>query len=144
MTLRTYLDTHRPTWREESDVDVLAWLQSPSGQYRETMITERQLYARLGPAEAEAILQALEVVAASESPAAPVVKRALKWLAPAEGGLDLGMAATRAMVVQLQQAGALTKTQADAVLALAPPVLRCEGAGYPSVTARDLNAARAR
>lgn len=118
-TLRAYLDTHRPDWRDESDADVLAWLNGPSGQYRETMITERQLYARLGPAEAEAILQALEQVAASAHPAALVVKRALKWLEPSQGGLDLGMAATRGMVVQLQQGGALTETQAEALLGLA-------------------------
>lgn len=129
MSLKTYLDTHRPDWREESDADSLAWLMQPSGQYRETMINERQLYARLGPAEAEAILQALETVAASEHPAALVVKRALKWLAPAEGGLDLGMAATRGMVTQLQQGGALTAVQGEALLTLAPGISHWAMAG---------------
>lgn len=32
-TLSTYLDTHRPGWREESDADVLAWLEESVTTY---------------------------------------------------------------------------------------------------------------
>lgn len=33
MSLKTYLDTNRPTWREESDADVLAWLEESVTTY---------------------------------------------------------------------------------------------------------------
>lgn len=65
------------------------------------LLTERGLYEYLGPQVAETILQKLEAVGEQN----PIVRRALKWLEPANGGLDFGSMTTLVMVDQLTQSG---------------------------------------
>lgn len=78
-------------------------------------ITERSLYAGfVDPAKAEEVLQRLEQAAASN----PVVRRALKWLSPAEGGLDVGHVSVRAMIDTLVSASVLTPEQATTIKSL--------------------------
>jgi hypothetical protein len=73
-----------------------------------TMLTERGVVAAFAdPTDGEAVLQSLESVADVN----PLVKRALDWLTPANGGVDFGEAATRGMLDALQVAGVLTSTQ---------------------------------
>lgn len=78
------------------------------------LITERGLYAALGPVEAEAILGALEQAATAN----PVVARAITWLRPPADGIDLSSAHTRGLLDQLQAGGVLTATQVVALKAL--------------------------
>lgn len=100
-------------------------------------VTERGVYQALGPAAAEAFLQGLEAVAAGDPtaspprPGNPVVARALKWLEPAQGGLDVGSAATRAEIDQIVAAGAITADSAATVKAL--------GEGPAPVSAADVS-----
>lgn len=100
-----------------TDEEAVAYLNEPGAAVlvRPTMVTERGLYAQLGPATAEPILQALEAAAEVD----PVVRRALKWLAPPSDGIDLGDAYTRGMLDQLVAAEVLTADQAAVLKALA-------------------------
>jgi hypothetical protein len=62
-----------------------------------TMLTERGLYEAIGPQAAESVLQKLEAVSQQNA----IVRRALSWLSPANGGLDFGSATTLGMLAQL-------------------------------------------
>ena len=84
----------------------------------ETVLTERGLYDRLGAMLAETILQKLEGFAASQEPMAPVVKRFLKWLQPANGGADFGSPQALEMCHMLMLGGLLTQDECDAIHAL--------------------------
>jgi hypothetical protein len=103
-------------------------------------MTERGLYALLGPEAAEAILQALE--AAGE--VNPVVKRALSWLKPPSDGIDLGDASTRGVLDALVTATVLTAEQVAALKGLAETTMSLvEAAGLGSVHLGDIQNARA-
>lgn len=71
-----------------------------------------------GPIEADALLAALEVFAATQHPMARIVGRALKFLAQSEG-LDIGSPATVALIDQLTAGGVLTTAQRDGLRAMA-------------------------
>lgn len=127
-----------PTNAERSAEEVQAWLLEGSGQYDELLINERGLYATLGPTMAEGILQALEAAGQAN----PVVKRALKWLEPAQGGLDLGSPHVRGMIAQLAAADVLTPEQATALLAMPHERSRADLAGEPAPSVHQINVAR--
>ena len=65
------------------------------------LVTERGLYAAFpDPADAEAILAALSQIGQTNA----VVARARAWLAPSEGGLDMGHPSTVAELAALASA----------------------------------------
>jgi hypothetical protein len=80
----------------------------------ESVLTERGLYDAIGPEIAETVLQKLEVVAQQN----PVVKRALTWLSPVNGGLDFGSLAVVGLLTQLRSAEVFTHQEFDALNAI--------------------------
>lgn len=74
-----------------------------------------------GPVAADAVLTKLEAFGNSAAPGAGPVKRAMKFLAQPEG-IDIGSAATQAMLTQLGAGGVLTTEEANNLKALAPSV----------------------
>lgn len=127
-----------PLNAERTNEEVREWLLEGSGSFEELLVNERGLYAQLGPAMAESILQTLEAVGQAD----PVVKRALKWLEPAQGGLDMGSPHVRGMVAQLQALEILTAEQATALLSLATERTRAELAGEPNPSLQQIEYAR--
>lgn len=83
----------------------------PTGE----LYTERALFAELGPLVGESIMSKLESFAATGNSGSSVVARGLRWLQPANGGLDFQNADVRMMLAGLQVAGILT---ADELAAL--------------------------
>lgn len=80
-----------------------------------TLITERTVFAAFtSPFQGEEVLQRLEIAALSNA----VVARAIRWLKPGEGGLDIGHHSTRAMLDALQGAEVLTAEQVMVIKAL--------------------------
>lgn len=91
-----------------------------------TYVNERGVFAAFSnPADAEAVMQGLQAVAAGNpqgSPPVPpntVMQRVLKWMEPTNGGIDLSNPAVRTMLDQMQAAGVLT-AQAVATLKEVP------------------------
>jgi hypothetical protein len=96
-------------------------------------VTERGVFAAFtDPVEGEIVLQTLEAVANSESPMAPMLKRAIKWLEPSNGGVDLGHLGVRAMLDALVAASVLTAEQVSTLKALAelPQVITAEAVSH--------------
>lgn len=114
--LKQLIDSE-PANAGRSDAEVLAWLEEDSGEFAEHFVTERGVYWALGPSAGEAFMAGLEVTAQSN----PIVARALKWLAPAEGGIDVGLQSVRSLLDQLALASAITSESAEAIKALAQP-----------------------
>lgn len=86
-----------------------------------------------GPAAADALLVKLETFAASAHPLAGIVKRALKFLAQAEG-LDLGSAGVQTMLAALTP-GVLTVEERDGLRSMATvQCSRAEQIGLSYVT----------
>ena len=79
------------------------------------MLTERGLYAELGPLVAETILQKLEGYAQAGQPFSALVKRFLKWLEPTNDGVDFGLQDTLDMAGALTQGGLLTNEEHAAI-----------------------------
>jgi hypothetical protein len=105
-----------------------------------TYVNERGIFAAFAdPADGERFMQGLETVAAGlpaatpPVPANPVVKRALAWMQPNNGGIDVGHPGVRAMLDQMAAAGAITAAAAATVKALAERA--------PDVTAEDVERA---
>lgn len=71
-----------------------------------------------GPIAADALLSKLEVFASTAHPMASIVKRALKFLAQAEG-LDIGSPATQGLLTQLGAGGVLTTEEVAGLRAMA-------------------------
>ena len=71
-----------------------------------------------GPIAADALLTKLEGFAVSGHSMASIVKRALKFLAQAEG-LDIGSPATLGLIDALMAGGAITQTERDGLRAMA-------------------------
>lgn len=82
--------------------------------------SERGILERLpaGPLAADALLSKLESFAASGHPMASIVKRALKFLAQAEG-LDIGSPATQGLIAQLASGKVITDEERDGLRAMA-------------------------
>lgn len=125
-----------------ADAEAAAALNTPSVTVtRETMISERGLYARLGPVMAEEILQRLDLAAPSNA----VIARVRSWLAPAAGGIDLGLDATRAQIDVLVAATVLTAEQGAAIKALGEYLVSpAEAAGLGRVELGHVQHARGR
>lgn len=87
------------------------------------IINERTVFAAFpNPADGEAVMATLEAVADADPvqvPHAPIVARAVRWLRPGEGGLDVGHPSTRAMLDALTGQGQLTAERVAVVKALA-------------------------
>jgi hypothetical protein len=91
-----------------------------------TYINERGVFATFpNQADAEQIIQALEMVADGQPDAVPpvlpnpIVARALVWMQPNNGGIDLSYPAVRNMLDQMAQLGAITTDQVNTLKALA-------------------------
>ena len=86
------------------------------------VLTERGLYAELGPTMAETILQKLEGYAAASQTYSALVSRFLGWLEPTNGGVDFGLQSTLDMAGALTQGGLLSAEEYAAInlLSLAP------------------------
>jgi hypothetical protein len=108
----------------------------------ETFVNAKTLYSRLGAVAAETVIQKLEAGAASDSPFAPVLKRAVQWILPSEEGIDVGNAVTRGLLDQL--AGPLlTAEEAAAIKAIAEEtVSRATELGLPKVEPGHVQDAR--
>lgn len=78
-------------------------------------VTERTIYATLGPTAGETFLATLEGVGQSNA----VVARAVSWLAPPSDGIDVGDQYTRAMLDTLAAGEVLTAESVAAIKALA-------------------------
>jgi len=83
----------------------------PTGQ----LYTERALFAELGPLVGESIMSKLESFAATGNSGSSLVARGLRWLQPANGGLDFQNADVRLMLAGLQVAGILTSDELAAL-----------------------------
>lgn len=100
--------------------DLVAQLLSVARtEVRQTRVSEAGLLERWpdGPVAADAFLAKLEAFADTAHPAAGVVRRALRFLALAEG-LDLGAAATHIMLDTLAAGDVVTQGEAAAAKAL--------------------------
>jgi hypothetical protein len=81
-----------------------------------TLVTERQVVAAFAvPDDAETVLQALAAAGRTRG----VLGRAVGWLAPEKGGLDIGHPAVRTIIGQLVTANVLTAAQGALLKALA-------------------------
>lgn len=105
-------DASRAGW---TDQQWSAWFNGPVTVVRERFVNERTLYGELGLAMGEEILQRLDAAAAADA----VIARVRGWFAPSAGGVDVGLAATRAMLDQLQADSVLTADQVTAIKAMA-------------------------
>jgi hypothetical protein len=83
----------------------------PTGE----LYTERALFAELGPLVGESIMSKLESFAATGNSGSSLVARGLRWLQPANGGLDFQNADVRLMLAGLQVAGILTNDELAAL-----------------------------
>lgn len=109
------------TWIEEGNDDAVAAALTASASPVPTgeLITERSMFASLGPAMAQSVLSTLAAWAASnESDAARVVERGLQWLHPESGGIDLQHPDVRDLLYGLQVANVLTTAQYTALMSL--------------------------
>jgi hypothetical protein len=100
--------------------------------HKETTYVERTLYKALGPMVAEPLLQKVEAYAAGatipftqENALRFIVKRAIKWLQPSEGGWEFGSTNSLTMVGALLQAQVITQPEYDAImnLSLVPQII---------------------
>ena len=100
------IDGHIGNDDDRRDDLVAALLSQGRTRYVTTRVSEAGLLERwpTGPVEADAFLAKLEVFAQSGHALAGVVRRALKFLGTPDG-LDIGAAATHAMLLQQLAAG---------------------------------------
>ena len=96
-------------------------------------LTERGLYQELGPTVAETILQKLEGYAVAGAAYSAIVKRFLKWLEPANEGVDFGLQNTLDMAGLLYQGGLLTVDEYTAIDGLSKVA--------PTITGADVSTA---
>jgi hypothetical protein len=96
------------------------------------MVTERTIFWLYdNPMDAETVLQTIAAVAEVN----PIVKRVLTWLQPYAGGVDMGDARVRALLVAPVEAGGIGLAPA-----LAAPLLAA-GEAPVVITAADVGAA---
>lgn len=106
-------------------------------------VNTKSLYSTLGAAAAETIIGKLEAAAASASPLAPIVKRAVSWFLPSEQGIDVGNTVTRGMIDQLVTASVLTSEEAASLNAIAEKtVSRAAELGLGTALNTDVEIAR--
>jgi hypothetical protein len=83
----------------------------PTGE----LFTERALFAELGPLVGESVMSKLESFATTGNSGSSLVARGLRWLQPANGGLDFQHDDVRLMLAGLQAAGILTADEKAAL-----------------------------
>ena len=110
-------DQQLRAWIEQGNDQAVAESLTPQASPVPTheLYTERAMFAALGPVIAESIMAKLEAFAASGNSGASVVARGLRWLQPANGGLDFQNADLKTLLAGLHVAGILT---ADELAAL--------------------------
>jgi len=82
------------------------------------LFTERAIFAALGPVMADSILTKLEAFAKSSMPGSSMVARGIRWLSPAEGGVDFQHPALRALLEGLVTQGILTQEEFESLALL--------------------------
>lgn len=104
---------------------IAAGLSEGRTRLAERMVTERRILSALGVIAGAAFLDALDTFAdAALPPEHPLaayhsgIRRAIGWL-KTDDGIDIGDAASQAMLTILAQAGIVDATSAEAVKALA-------------------------
>lgn len=109
----TAIDAYIGDDNDRRDDLVAALLSQGRTRYVTTRVSEAGLLERwpTGPVDADAFLHKLEAFAQSGHSLAGVVRRALKFLGTPEG-LDLGAAATHAMLAQLAGGNVITSDEA--------------------------------
>ncbi len=112
--IRSLLQTE--PYKSQTDSQVATTLNATSSVVApgSKLITSRTLYADLGPAAAETILQKLEAAGAAN----PVVKRVLGWLLPSEAGVDITHSSTRDQIDALVSASVLSLSEGAALKGL--------------------------
>jgi len=135
MTLRTYLDTHRPDWRDESDADVLAWLLEPVTTYDDVSWLDLSMWMtayNLRPA----------ITTASQSGATDAIKTAAQHLLDcitAGQPLHASDIRVRAVISSAIPAGAARNALIDMSMRSVP---RYRAAGLYQVLLGDVRTAR--
>lgn len=77
------------------------------------LITERSLFAELGPVVADTIMTKLEAFAQSGMPGSSLMNRGLRWLTPQAGGVDFQNADVLAMLNGLVATNVLSQNEFD-------------------------------
>lgn len=130
-------------WLPDAPGQVVALLNAQNySMAKSLLLSERGVLERYadGPVAADAVLGKLETFAQSGHALSGVVKRALKFLAMADG-IDVGSPATYAMLDQVQLAGGLTADEVTKLKALAlQPASRAEVLGLTVTEADVVNA----
>lgn len=103
--LRGYVEAGDDQSLAEALADIVP--RVPTGE----LMTERSLFAKLGPIVADTILSKLESFANTGMPGASVMARGLKWLAPQAGGVDFQHPALLALLEGLVTANILTQDE---------------------------------
>ena len=83
----------------------------PTGE----LFTERALFATLGPVMAESIMSKLEAFAVSGNSGSSVIARGLRWMQPANGGIDFQNTDVKTMLTGLHVAGILGADELSAL-----------------------------
>jgi hypothetical protein len=109
------IEAHIADPDDRRDDLIAALLSVGRTEVRATRVSEAGLLERwpAGPLAADAFLAKLGAFAATQHAAAGVVRRALRFMATPEG-LDLGAAATHAMLDMLQAGGVVTADEVSA------------------------------
>lgn len=105
----------------EGNVDAIArTLSAGRTKVASHFASERGVLERFpgGPIAADALLSKLEAFAATAHPMASIVRRAMKFLAQAEG-LDIGSPVTQGLLAQLGAGGVLTAEEVSGLRAMA-------------------------
>lgn len=125
----------------QTDDQILTWVNTPSiTRTVSKFISTRTMMADLGPTQADALLTKLEGIATQNS----MVARVIKMLDPNQGGIDIGLAATRAAIDGLVTAGALSNSDSTALKSMGEETVSpAVNAGFYGVTLGDIQFARA-
>lgn len=113
-------DSQLRAWIENGNDQAVADALNPQATRVSTgeLITERALFAELGPIVAESIMAKLESFAATGNSGASVVARGLRWLQPVNGGLDFQHQGVKTMLAGLHVAGVLAADELAALTQL--------------------------
>lgn len=133
-------ELQKPAYATMTDAEAADYLNAETvPRIVSRFVNIRTMYAEIGPAETETIIAKLT----SAAPENAVIARILSWLAPAEGGIDMGHTATRGYITQLHTAGLFTETERDALLALGEERISiAESLGATPLFEHDITIAR--
>ena len=128
-------DQQLRAWIEQGDDQAVAESLTPQASPVPTgeLYTERALFAALGPVMAESIMSKLEAFASSGNSGSSIISRGLRWMQPANGGIDFQNADVKAMLAGLHVAGILNADELSSLNLL--------GTTPGSISAADVGAA---